>query len=294
MLLHIVKGAKSFSEIQTLGGHQYPTFCATCEALGLLGDDQEWSHALTDAAQWATAKQLRQLFVTLLLFCEVTNPSKLFDDHASHMSEDILYQINRNSSQTNNFVLDSFVTSSLLFELDKLLKDAGYSLSHFNLPIPEYIGTASSDNRLILDELSYDMPILEASVADDIPKLNNNQKDVFDAITSFVMNNEGRTFFVYGYGGTGKTFLWTTLLNFVRSKGKLALAVASSGIASLLLPGGRTPHSRFKFPLDIHENSMCSIKKNTHLAELIQQTSLIVCVGGILQPGGGKHPPNPS
>ena len=276
MLLHIVKGAKSFSEIQTIGGHHYPTFRATCEALGLLGDDQEWSHALTDAAQWATAKQLRQLFVTLLLFCEVTNPSKLFDDHASHMSEDILYQINRNSSQTNNFVLDSFVTSSLLFELDKLLKDAGYSLSHFNLPIPEYIGTASSDNRLILDELSYDMPILEASVADDIPKLNNNQTDVFDAITSSVMNNEGRTFFVYGYGGTGKTFLWTTLLDFVRSKGKLALAVASSGIASLLLPGGRTPHSRFKFPLDIRENSMCSIKKNTHIAELIQQTSLIV------------------
>jgi hypothetical protein len=44
-------------------------------------------------------------------------------------------------------------------------------------------------------------------------------------------------FFVYGYGRTGKTFLWTTLLNSVRSKGKIALAVASSGIASLLLPG---------------------------------------------------------
>ncbi|PUZ56489.1 hypothetical protein GQ55_5G311900 [Panicum hallii var. hallii] len=67
-----------------------------------------------------------------------------------------------------------------------------------------------------------------------------------------------------------------TYIEFPESKGKLALAVASSGIASVPLPGGRTPHSRFKFPLDIHENSMCSIKKNTHLAELIQQTSLIV------------------
>ncbi|PUZ74769.1 hypothetical protein GQ55_1G091800 [Panicum hallii var. hallii] len=67
-----------------------------------------------------------------------------------------------------------------------------------------------------------------------------------------------------------------TYIEFPERKGKLALAVASSGIASLLLPGGRTPHSQFKFPLDIRENSMCSIKKNTHLAELIQQTSLIV------------------
>ena len=54
------------------------------------------------------------------------------------------------------------------------------------------------------------------------------------------------------------------------------MAVASSGIASLLLPGGRTPHSRFKIPLEISQNSMCSIKKDTHLTELIQNTSLIV------------------
>ncbi|KAJ1260553.1 hypothetical protein BS78_10G241500 [Paspalum vaginatum] len=276
MLLHIVKCARSFSDIRTVVGQQHPPFREACEALGLLGDDQEWSHALNDAAQWASSYQLRQLFVTMLLFCQVTNPRKLFDEHAPQMSKDIMYQMNHNSTQVNNTAADLFVTSSLLFELDKLLKDAGYSLSHFNLPIPEYIGSASSDNRLILDELTYDISTLAESVANDIPKLNNNQKMVFDAITSSVMNNEGRTFFVYGYGGTGKTFLWTTLLNSIRSQGKIALAVASSGIASLLLPGGRTPHSRFKIPLDIQENSMCSIKKNTHLAELIQQTSLIV------------------
>nr|XP_025877503.1 uncharacterized protein LOC112937012 [Oryza sativa Japonica Group] len=138
------------------------------------------------------------------------------------------------------------------------------------------IGSASADNRLLLDELSYDITSIASTSANDINSLNTNQKEIFNSISNSVINNEGRTFFVYGYGGTGKTFLWTTLLNFVRTQGKIALAVASSGIAALLLPGGRTPHSRFKIPLDIRENSMCSIKKNTHLAELIQQTSLIV------------------
>jgi ATP-dependent DNA helicase PIF1 len=117
---------------------------------------------------------------------------------------------------------------------------------------------------------------MTSTLNENISKLNKNQTKVFDAIYNSAINNEGRTFFVYGYGGTGKTFLWTTLLYSIRSQGKIALAVASSGIASLLLPGGRTPHSRFKIPLDISQNSMCSIKKNTHLAELIQNTSLIV------------------
>ncbi|PNT67796.1 hypothetical protein BRADI_3g32252v3, partial [Brachypodium distachyon] len=57
---------------------------------------------------------------------------------------------------------------------------------------------------------------------------------------------------------------------------KIALAVESSGIASLLLPGGRTPHSCFKIPLEICQNFMCNVKKNTNLAELIQKTSLII------------------
>jgi hypothetical protein len=161
--------------------------------------------------------------------------------------------------------METFVTSSLLFELEKLLRDVGYTLAHFSLPIPDDIETASRDNRLLLEELSYDSNLLTSYVQTDIPRLNTNQRIAFDAICCSVMNSEGQTFFVYGYRGAGETFLWTTLLNFVRGQGKIALAVASSGIAALLLPGGRIPHSRFKIPLDIKQNSMCSIKKHIYL-----------------------------
>ncbi|KAL5141385.1 ATP-dependent DNA helicase PIF1 [Glycine soja] len=48
---------------------------------------------------------------------------------------------------------------------------------------------------------------------------------------------------------------------------------ASSGIASLLLPGGRTAHSKFKIPVLVFEDN---IHQGTQLAELLNQTSLII------------------
>lgn len=57
---------------------------------------------------------------------------------------------------------------------------------------------------------------------------------------------------------------------------KIVLAVASSGVASLLLPRGRTAHSRFKIPFDLNDATTCSVKRGTMLAELIQVAALII------------------
>lgn len=58
-------------------------------------------------------------------------------------------------------------------------------------------------------------------------------------------------FFLDGPGGTGKSFVLEQILADVRSNGNVALAVASSGIAAVLLTGGRTVHSRFRLPLQL-------------------------------------------
>src|SRR6266542_6081529 len=57
---------------------------------------------------------------------------------------------------------------------------------------------------------------------------------------------------------------------------KIVLIVASSGVASLLLPNGRTAHSRFRIPIEIDELSICDIKRGTKLAKLLIETSLII------------------
>ncbi|XP_076910006.1 uncharacterized protein LOC143567480 [Bidens hawaiensis] len=107
-------------------------------------------------------------------------------------------------------------------------------------------------------------------------KLNLQQSRIYEDVTSAVASHRQILVFVYGHGGTGKTFLWTTILSALRSTGSIVLAVAASGIASLLLPSGRTAHSRFKIPLDVTDNSLCHIKKNTQLAHLLTETSLII------------------
>jgi len=73
-----------------------------------------------------------------------------------------------------------------------------------------------------------------------------------------------------------KVFLWHTIINRVRSEGLIVLVVASSRITSLLIPGGRTTHYRFKIQLEVNENSISEIKHNTHLSRLLEMTSLIV------------------
>jgi hypothetical protein len=54
------------------------------------------------------------------------------------------------------------------------------------------------------------------------------------------------------------------------------LAVASSGIASLLLLGSRTAHSRFKIPIDLHNELTCNITQHMKVAELVRKADLII------------------
>jgi hypothetical protein len=70
--------------------------------------------------------------------------------------------------------------------------------------------------------------------------------------------------------------MWKTLASFFRSKGDIVLAAASSGIASLLLPGGRTAHSKFKIPVPTLENSTCNIDGDSDHWELFKQTKLFI------------------
>ena len=77
--------------------------------------------------------------------------------------------------------------------------------------------------------------------------------------------------------GQANTHLYKKVLQYVRMTGRIALAVAMSGIAALLLPGGRTAHSRFKLPVPLPlDNCKCNVSGRSIAATLLRDCALIV------------------
>lgn len=95
---------------------------------------------------------------------------------------------------------------------------------------------------------------------------------------SAVRDEQGGVFFLDAPGGTGKTFVISLLLAAIRSDNKIAIALASSGIAATLLHGGRTAHSALKLPLNmqINESPVCNIARGSGMAKVLQQCSIII------------------
>ncbi|KAG4935726.1 hypothetical protein JHK84_049927 [Glycine max] len=77
---------------------------------------------------------------------------------------------------------------------------------------------------------------------DDVLSKPNEQASIYNQIVEAVNKDEGGIFFLYGYGGTEKTYIWKKLASSLRTDNKIVIMVASSGITSLLLPGAPMAH----------------------------------------------------
>ncbi len=156
---------------------------------------------------------------------------------------------------------------------DMVLRELALQLAHLNssqglvafgLPTP----VAQPANAVVADEIArYDVATQATMRDEHVPQLNPEQRAVYDNVMATV---DHRAFFVDGLGGTGKTFLYSCLLNTVRAQGWVVITMASSGIATLLLDGGRTAHSRFKIPMQgFNITSTCYISRDSKLATLL-------------------------
>ncbi|XP_074352072.1 uncharacterized protein LOC141691232 [Apium graveolens] len=277
MLLKIVRGEASYEDIRIVNNVIYNTYKEACFHHGLLECDDEWNNAITDDFVHQTGAQVCELFVTLLLFCDISDVRGLWEKYWKTFSDDIEHKQRKNYLRHNFVISDEQLECLTLFNVELQLRKRGKSVADFStLPKLDKDLQQQSMNTLLYEECMYDRHVLAVEGKKCLTMLNERQRDVFQTVVDNVRNKRGGLYFVYGYGGTGKTFLWKTIIDNLRLEGKIVLAVALSGIASLLIQGGRTAHSRFKIPIDINENSKCDIKQNSILAKLIVQSDLII------------------
>ncbi|XP_058734290.1 uncharacterized protein LOC131606021 [Vicia villosa] len=272
LMLTVVKGPLTFEEIRKVGGTQLDTFRDACFAMGFLEDDREYIGAIREASEWGSGHFLRKLFVVMLLSSAVNRPGHLWDETWSLLSDGLLHQQRQLAHNAEEELKNLTLT-----EIEKILQANRRSLTDFKpIPYPDGYVLQQLGNRLIYDERSYDVPTMRTQFTSLFNALTGEQRSIFDKIMASVRDQKGAVYFLHGYGGTGKTYMWRTLASALRSKHDICLTVATSGIASLLLPGGRTAHSKFKIPVPTMENSTCKIDYNDDVAELLRQTKLII------------------
>ncbi|UMM26485.1 hypothetical protein L5515_010165 [Caenorhabditis briggsae] len=87
-----VTDAKSYEDLQTVGGVFYEKFVDAAKAAGYLTEDIFYEKSLEEAASFHSAPQLRGFFVTLLMFGEIHNAEELWYGFVDDFSEDFLYK----------------------------------------------------------------------------------------------------------------------------------------------------------------------------------------------------------
>ncbi|KAF7814861.1 uncharacterized protein G2W53_028830 [Senna tora] len=240
-------------------------------------DDKEYIEGIIEGSKWSSGIYLRKLFATLLIHNTISRPAHVWENTWMYLSEDILLKERHRTANPDLHLDDDRVQEIALAEIENLLKINGRSLADFPpMPMPNEALMRNIGNLLISEELNYDRNPLRTEHAHLLSSLTGEQRSIYDKIMSTV--NEGRpcVFFVNGFGSSGKTYIWNTLTSAIRSKGEIVLTVASSGIASQLIPRGMTAHSRFAIPLNIDGNSTCHIVQGSDLAELMVHTKLII------------------
>ena len=98
--------------------------------------DQEWNDALKQASQWASSEELRQLFVTVVMFCEVADTIAFWENNWRIMVEDIEYRLKQAFGSFGYSMPKNDLKNYVLLELEKLFNNNASFLSQHKIPTP--------------------------------------------------------------------------------------------------------------------------------------------------------------
>ena len=171
MLLHHEhsKGKTSFDDLRTVDGIPQESYQEVCRILGLLQDDREWDEALCEGAATKMASTLRDLFITIILFCMPSNPQELFDKHYLEWADDFVLKAEKDGFAIN----ESQIRTLVLIDIQEKLNSRERELGHFRITKPtsdELEAVSFSDPNslpvIMKEELDFDLQEMKSLVED--------------------------------------------------------------------------------------------------------------------------------
>lgn len=105
MILTIVKGPTCYKDIKDVSGKVLDSFRDACFEMGFLEDNNEYVAAINEAKDCGS-RQLRKLFMTMLISSRINRPHHVWEITWSIPCDGILYQqINKTSNKGNCVLL---------------------------------------------------------------------------------------------------------------------------------------------------------------------------------------------
>jgi hypothetical protein len=262
LLLLNVRGPKSFKDLK--GRHN--SFREAARAMGLLLDDHQWRHCLEDASAFKTARAMRQLFAIIWAHCALTNPYTLWMEFKEHMMEDFVYaklSVAESETRTLQDIRDQLHGINPRIRMEAF----GFEFESHSDSVPQMM----SVNDTIRDEYR---GVFENNYA----KFNPLQKEAFDEILESVTNptRSKKLFFLDGPGGTGKTYIYNTLINALKSRNKYAVSCAFTGIASSQLIDGMTIHTTYSIPIDYETTAVLQMSPLSKDAQYLKGAAVLI------------------
>eukprot|EP00794_Sanderia_malayensis_P014688 gene14688-biopygen11788 len=226
--------------------------------------------SLRDAVIMHMPAQMRQLFATLILFQTLSDIHALFTEFQEDMAEDY---VRCDQLQDPNATFQQQHIHMCLADIQKNLHNHAKSLQDF--PEMPQLPADYAQPQQLADEINIEQEREQGQQM--LEQLHPEQLQIHNAIVRAIeTQSTDNCFFLDGPAGTGKTFLYNTLVYNLQASGHKVKCVAYSGIAATLLIDGRTAHSTFQIPIPLFDNSTCNIKAQSLRAQQLRNTMLFI------------------
>ena len=216
MLLHIVKGPKSFEDLKTVNGFECDTYQRACILLGIFEDDSQIEATFEEAHSITTnGDRLRHIFVTLLVHSMPADPLALWEKYKDHLAEDYIHKLRKKYEEEKRDLseIPDDIYNTVLLKLRSLLEEHGKDLKDFGLPEAHGVLEDEKEPLALREEIDYAHDDLAIEAANEEDQLNEGQRKFYDEVLAAVENEVS---VLFGLDAPGKTFSYLLFLEFIQ------------------------------------------------------------------------------